>query len=931
MEDASSTWDRASGTYDTLYEQEELANAAADKNSTAVNEINGINKAITDEATELDRLIKVKSDLLAAAGGSISKMDADQINAYGVADKAAARYEADFIARVNDEYTPRLVSANEVYETSKTEYNTAATAYEAAYGTLSERTQEFDDSIKAQLPEIAKAAIADINPNFDPKFYAKQNGIDESEAYQHYMSNGLYNNLPGNQDQADVKFGREVWGAVTAWANSRGLDASKFTANQINFYISETEKAINLSTPPEEMFSNLDVSLIASTFEDARSLTATAITNKLLTDAGFPPQEIGDQLNMDSYAVLAKDTINNQPRQDIDGEFTTGAVFAPNMETGKLEWTNPKDVVTTTWDQERAEFIYNVFKDGTSRPETYDIYGNRLPVDYGEVNIWMDEVPTGLEYLKATNPAAYLEIIAQMDETTVAENKVDPWWVQAAKQVLEKQDRFIKATGGSSGGIEGLATLWSGTLNVIKDISTGVAAGFGVDNPVGTDFYAGLENLIKFADSKLPEEVAANTTAMYKLMSSGKGILGTAEAIFGALQQFPHEFLTQLIMKEGLQEIIPLIIGRGSASMATSAAKTAGYATDVAKIIGSRVGLGAAGLTDVAESYGGSYSSSYTEALAVAKKSGLSGMQAEEKAHEIAATTAFSAATFTLISMGLGGQALEKLFLGSPKGEVAGIFNEITRRIGNGATVFVKESVSEAFEEGATQLVLEDLLYDLDPTRDVLGNVALNFFVGAIVGGPVSGATAFTEGSLDALSAPGEILASFLERYNPKVNIIMNDSETSLEDMEIALSEMGVQGIVQTDLMNRKYDSSFTSSGEATDIFNEFGLPSTQADIEAMVGRTDEDFDLGAAVAAYWADTRGTTADTDGDGINNEDDYAPNDPTEAGNNTAQQEWERALEQAAIDQAAADQAAADQAAADQIESDRLAGIEEGYRH
>jgi hypothetical protein len=328
-EDASSTWDRASGTYDTIFEQKELADAAAEKNSTAANEINGINKAITDEATELDRLLKVKSDLLAAAGGSISKMTDDQINAYDVADKAAARYEADFKDRVNDDYTPRLVSANEAYETSTTDYNEAKTAYEEAYNTLSETTQEFDDAINAQLPEIAKAAIADINPNFDPKFYAKQNGIDESEAYQHYMSNGLYNNLPGSSEEYVAQYKTKQWGAVNTSLSNLSVDPTKITPEQYTNINSILSRNIDINSNEPIDQATVDRLVLVALAADVipQGGLATAATNAILKSYGRPEQEVGTPLTDNTIKILTNNAINTQDNQDIGNSWTPNSQY----------------------------------------------------------------------------------------------------------------------------------------------------------------------------------------------------------------------------------------------------------------------------------------------------------------------------------------------------------------------------------------------------------------------------------------------------------------------------------------------------------------------------------------------------------------------------------------------------------------------------
>jgi hypothetical protein len=918
-EDASSTWDRASGTYGTLYEQEELANAAADKNSTAVNEINGINKAITDEATELDRLIKVKSDLLAAAGGSISNMTADQINAYGAADKAAARYEADFIARVADEYTPRLVSANEVYETSTADYNAAKTAYEEAYGTLLETTQKFDDSIKAQLPEIAKATIADINPNFDPKFYAKQNGIDESEAYQHYMSNGLYNNLPGSPEEYRAQYKTKQWGAISNSLNNLSIDVNKLTPEQyiaLNFAFSKNMDANSTGLIDQAAVDRLVLVALAADVIPKDGLV-TAGTNAILKAFGRPEQEVGTPLTDNSIKILTNNAINTQDNQDISNSWTPNSQLVADRDTGLLKWEDVSlsfDDDGLRWDDTRGEFVH-WRSDGRITDTRGNFLGTHITVTSGNDT---------LEWLKANNPEGYLAAVAEMEEPDLAtlmasRHQIDPWIIE---QLGQAKTKFFAAAGTTESEFKNtdlykdwardMSNMVVGTSSVLQDIQSIVAIA-GVD-PKSTPLFAALEQINKVGESWLPEEVRANTESMMKIIQSGEGFKGTLSAIGNAISEYPSEFVTQFIVLEGMQELVPLLVTSVVTGGVGTVARFAKVGADAAKILARRAGLSAGMTVDVAESYGGAFNGAYSDAYATALKSGMTKEEADIYAVETAHTTALAAGTFTLISMGVGGAALERAY-GASRGTLDKVFDEIAYRIANGAVISVKEGVSEGLEEGATQLVLESILHLIDPSRDASGAVTLNAVLGALIGGPIGGVSAMFAGT-------GNPAADVLKLVNPKVQYYL-DPERNLgpTELEDALELIGVSGVIQTDLLNQKYDDIYTSSAEATSAFDSAGLPATQADIEAMVGRTGADFDLDAELAAYWADTRGTTADTDGDGINNEDDYAPNDPTESGNNTAQQEWERALEQAAIDQGIADQ----------IEADRLAGEEGGYRH
>jgi len=316
--------------------------------------------------------------------------------------------------------------------------------------------------------------------------------------------------------------------------------------------------------------------------------------------------------------------------------------------------------------------------------------------------------------------------------------------------------------------------------------------------------------------------------------------------------------------------------------------------------------------TDVAEAFGGTFNGAYEESYAVALKSGMSEEQADTWAIDAATTSATAAATFALISAGVGGQALEKMYIsGGAGGRLAGFFDDVARRIENGATVFIKEAGTETLEEGGTAAVLESLLFTIDPTRDVSGNIAINGFLGGLTAGPISGTTALFA------SDTGNPIADAVLKYNPKISALLGQENLSQEALMDGLETAGISGALQTDLMNFLYDEVYTSTAEAVDALESLGLPYTPEDVTNTTGSTP-DADLDDELASYWAMAYGNDNDSDGDGIPNNQDPNPSSPyTDAETPPSADPVDPQIE--------ADRLAAEQARLAQEEADRLAEV------
>jgi hypothetical protein len=185
------------------------------------------------------------------------------------------------------------------------------------------------------------------------------------------------------------------------------------------------------------------------------------------------------------------------------------------------------------------------------------------------------------------------------------------------------------------------------------------------------------------------------------------------------------------------------------------------------------VGLTAAAITDITESYGGSASEAYDRALTVALDSTnpdtgqlFTQEEAESYAMTLAVQTGTVAAVLTAASMGVGGLALEKAVLGAkgvPTGFLARGIDELASRVSQGGTIIIREGVTEALEEGLATAYREGNLHVLDPSINVSGEVASASFMGFLIGGPVAGGAY-------GVSQLGDAFSNFVSAIDPTIS-----------------------------------------------------------------------------------------------------------------------------------------------------------------
>jgi hypothetical protein len=126
------------------------------------------------------------------------------------------------------------------YATKAKEYNDLVvkrdedvSKYTASLDNLDTATVLLNDNLTPVYADIDKLAVEGINPDFDVKFYAQQNGITEEEAYKDYLTNGLYTNIPANPAEFAAEYATEQWGRIATSLGNLNIDMTKLTAGQL--------------------------------------------------------------------------------------------------------------------------------------------------------------------------------------------------------------------------------------------------------------------------------------------------------------------------------------------------------------------------------------------------------------------------------------------------------------------------------------------------------------------------------------------------------------------------------------------------------------------------------------------------------------------------------------------------------------------------
>jgi len=295
----------------------------------------------------------------------------------------------------------------------------------------------------------------------------------------------------------------------------------------------------------------------------------------------------------------------------------------------------------------------------------------------------------------------------------------------------------------------------------------------------------------------------------------------------------PVEFFGEIVVKEGIQELGPLLIGSAAKfitkamSYAQRLAAMRKVGDDAAAAIVNRMGntaaLTAVAVSNIAESFGGSANEAYERASNTYLKinPGASADEVHAYALDVARNTGLVSAYATLASMGVGGLALGKAVFGD---------KSVSGTVGNYITSVALGAATEGVEEGITEAYLSGTLSLIDPSIDVASNVAGATFLGAVVGGSISGSAIGISASGKILKSTGNAIVDALIRTNPDVHDMYSSAVDSGTPDETTITEVlsgaGLTGAALTAaVLSTIYtaDPNLTSTSEAIYAFAEAG------------------------------------------------------------------------------------------------------------
>jgi hypothetical protein len=788
---------------DSAYKSAETKASQLDTNEAAQKAaLEKYNKVSSELQTKIDKQTELKTaydNAIATHNKNPTQATADAAN---TAVKAYNNYVTTLNKEYADVYTPLLNKYGTELDKLKADHAILKGDYEAAIQAFATKSDTLSDTLAPAYEISNKAIVETLDPTFKAEEYKALNGLGANvNAYQHYIENGHANNLPTNLQDSKSSFSAEKVRLLEDLANKKGISLSQINNADAQTFFNNinTKYGNNLSALKNASIQDL-LTGNTQTYDDLLKISKANEFRVEVTgvnQGGWNPPK-----NYDVPAGMKLAT---------EDEFANNKAVLDYDKDGKSVWVSV-DKGVTTWDEQAQKFVYKT-------PEIAEVASKITS-----------------ESLKNDDPKAWL--LAASEVKYDGNNAVTKFLYDFAQNVTE----YAKSTGND--------TVMNAAGNALK-AGGGILQSFN-----GLVVLAGLNPNStaagKFAN-KLIELGKATTTADYqaavadlnKTIGSGSGIIGTGKAIWGAFKDHPTEFLAEIVGVEGMQEVVPLLIGGGAATAAKGLALAKGMGTKLAAEWSTKAGISAAVASDIAESVGGSAAGAFDSAYNLAKAKGMTEAQATQVALEVAGKTGLTSGVITALSMGVGGGALEKAILGkAATGELGNVIDALGKKMADGTKIVVKEGRSEGIEEGLTQAYLEGQLYQLDPTRDVVGNITSSTIIGAIAGGGVAGGAYAGANS-------GSAVANFLTVSNPKLADTINTSPDAATAVK-TLNSLGITDTaLQANLLNNKYDSAYTSTDEAGDALRaRTDFTYTDADVKALTGQ-GTDATLASRVDTY--------------------------------------------------------------------------------
>ena len=753
---------------------------------------------------KIDKQDQLKAD--AEAKVAIAKKDPEneaKVNAANAATKTYADY-AKTVAAAYTKAKPILDGYSDDVTKLQVTHAEMTDDYEDLIKALAKSTKPVRDQLDTTYSATNESFVEVLDPKFNAAQYKKINGLGaDADAYEHYLSEGMVKGLKTNDAAAQGDFMSEKVRLLVDLAGEKGINPSQISDTDVQNFMRAVDRQYkgNLTTLKSASIKDM----LTGNTKSYDDLLKDSSSKDFRVDV--KGQSYGDWRKPKGYTPPAG------TRLATVAELDSGGAVQSYTDDGKPVWIT-EDKGVQVWDPSVGDYVY------------------KTPT--------VLVTATKMSDLLADDPEAALILASQFDEPVVGGAFEDLYKFAKATTDLAKatdSPMLMNAAGNAykAGG---------GILEAFNNLV--VLAGVVPDDTALGKF---ASKLVKLGEATTTADYQAAIADVQKTIGEGKGVLGTAKAIYGAFKNHPVEFLAEYVGVNGMQELVPLLIGGGATKFATGLALAKGMGVKAAQKFGVSAGLKTAAVSDIAESVGGTAGGAYKEAYDAARKSGMGEADATQAALDIAARAGLVSGVVTALSLGVGGAALEKAFFGKKQatGELASVFDAIKGKMVNGVKITSKEGVAEGIEEGLVQAFTEGQLYKLDPTRDVLGNITASAILGTITGGGIAGTTMAGKYTGDFVS---NVLVS-----NPQVGEIIGTAPKTAAGAQGAMDALKNLGITNsstlTDVANNVYDAGYTNRQEAIAAFNQRSdYQFSDTDIDATIGAT-LDKNLEATVSKY--------------------------------------------------------------------------------
>lgn len=712
---------------------------------------------------------------------------------------------------------------------------------------LGTKADQLSTQTNALATQMSKDLVATLDPDFDATAYKAINNLGTGvDPYMHWMSVGKdqglltnYNAAQGAIDTEKARLVQEIalaqgYGSVMQMSPEqyKALSAKIDTVYGNNLAQLKDATPTNITSWGSYGIKSLNDALpkydptkaAQNTWTDAEIKSGLGTWNAGASGYSVPSgMKLASQNDVVAGNAIVTYDDSGKPVWLTATAEQLGYYWNPisgNVERMQMSWTGDDDVV------------YIIDEDT----------GQKIPAPAMEVVVNAPRY-TASE-LQDQDGFTQLYTLAGMDEKALVADfgaQVKDLGIGAAKTIIEQ----AQSTGNS--------TLINTAANVVKAgggflqslAGLSVLAGYA---PKDTAFGKFAAELVALGQAGNTQEYQSAIANIKKQVGDATGVGGTLSAIYQGFKDAPAEFLAEFVGVEGFQEVAPLLIGGGASTFAKGAALAKGMGEVFANQVARRAGLTGAALSDIAESVGGEADSAFTETYNAAIKRGMSEAQATQVALQVAAQTGLVSGVITAGTMGIGGLALEKALIGSgtASGLMGGAIDKLVDYVKTGSSIAIREGVTEAGEEGLTQAFLESRLYQIDPTRDVAGNITAAAAFGAIAGGPIAGGTYTANEGTNLIT--NALLA------NPTIANAISSAPKTAEgaaQVQQLFNNWGLTPAYQADLLNSVYNAGYTSTTEAANVLRQYdNFNPTEADINALAGATP-DANFKAAADAY--------------------------------------------------------------------------------